>query len=165
MKFNKVPGDMGYPTEFPGAPSESRGAASEMRSFLGEGTDVNGEVRFTDLLRVDASVSGAILSEAGSLLIGERGRVKANVEAASVEVHGSVEGSITAKTKVEIRASGRVHGDIYTPALIIEFGAIFDGKCHMDSTAREESKPHAAAYKIDRPTVVETEVRKKIEAV
>jgi cytoskeletal protein CcmA (bactofilin family) len=161
MKFNKVPGDMSYSTDFPVAPSETRTNASELRSFLGEGTDVNGEVRFTDLLRVDASVSGSILSEAGSLVIGERGRIKANIEAASVEILGSVEGSITAKTKVEIRASGRVHGDIYTPALIIEYGAVFDGKCHMDST-REESKPRAAAYKIDRPSIVET---KKVEAV
>ena len=164
MKFNKVPGDISYPNEFPGAPSESRAVASDMRSFLGEGTDVNGEIRFSDILRIDASVSGSIVSESGSLLIGERGRVKANIEAASIEIHGSVEGSITAKTKVEIRASGRVHGDIYTPALIIEYGAVFDGKCHMDST-REDAKPRAAAYKIDRPSIVEPEMRKKVEAV
>jgi cytoskeletal protein CcmA (bactofilin family) len=42
-----------------------------------------------------------------------------------------VEGAITAKRKVQIRAGGRVSGDIFTPELSIEHGAFFEGKCHV----------------------------------
>jgi cytoskeletal protein CcmA (bactofilin family) len=149
MKFSKNPGDVQFPTEYPNVTAEPRSTiqSGEPHSCLSEGTDINGEVRFTDTLRVDASVSGSIVSDSGNLIIGERGRVKANIEAGTVEVNGRVEGSITAKTKVEIHASGRVHGDIFTPALIIEYGAVFDGKCHME-TKKEE--PVVKNSRLDR---------------
>ncbi len=104
---------------------------TDLRSFLGEGTDIVGEVKFTEIMRIDAGVSGTITSESGSLLIMEKGKVKATIKAGMVEVSGTVEGTITAKTSVKIHPSGRVYGDIYTPALMIEHGAVFDGKCHM----------------------------------
>lgn len=123
-------------------------APTDLRSFLGEGTDINGEVKFTEIMRVDAAISGNIVSENGSLLVMEKGRVKATVQAGSVEISGTVEGTITAKTSVKIHSTGRVYGDIYTPALIIEHGAVFDGKCHMMNDGAQargggkfESKP------------------------
>jgi len=104
---------------------------TDLRSFLGEGTDIVGEIKFTEIMRIDAGVSGTITSDSGTLLIMEKGKVKATIKAGMVEVSGTVEGTITAKTSVKIHPSGRVYGDIYTPALMIEHGAVFDGKCHM----------------------------------
>src|SRR5438093_13750427 len=92
---------------------------NDIRGFLGEGTDITGEVKFTEILRVDGNISGKVISESGSLLIGDRGHLKATVEAGSVSISGIVEGTITARTKVEIHSTGKVYGDIYTPALII----------------------------------------------
>ena len=114
-----------------GNKSVSSDGPTDLRSFLGEGTDIVGEIKFSEIMRVDASIAGTIASDSGSLLIMERGRVKATVSVGSVEVSGIVEGTITAKTNVKIHPTGRVYGDIYTPALIIEHGAVFDGKCHM----------------------------------
>jgi cytoskeletal protein CcmA (bactofilin family) len=111
--------------------SGSSDSPTDLRSFLGEGTDINGEVKFTEIMRVDAAISGTINSDHGSLLVMEKGRIKATIQAGTVEVSGIVEGTITAKTAVRIHPTGRVYGDIFTPALIIEQGALFDGKCHM----------------------------------
>lgn len=110
-------------------------SSGDLRGFLGEGTEIKGEVRFNEILRVDGNVSGKVSSDSGTLLVGERGYVKATVEVGAVSVSGTVEGTITAKTKVEIHPTGKVYGDVYTQALIIEHGAVFDGKCHM--TGRE----------------------------
>lgn len=104
---------------------------TDLRSFLGEGTDIVGEIKFSEIMRIDASVSGTITSDSGTLLIMEKGRVKATVKAGMVEVSGIVEGTITAKTSVKIHPTGRVYGDIYTSSLMIEHGAVFDGKSHM----------------------------------
>jgi cytoskeletal protein CcmA (bactofilin family) len=122
-------------------PSEfgTNDAPTDLRSFLGEDTDINGEVKFTEIMRVDASISGTITSDSGSLLITEKGRVKATIQAGIVEVSGIVEGTITAKTSVKIHSTGRVYGDIYTPALIIEYGAVFDGKCNT-LNGRDQAK-------------------------
>lgn len=115
-------------------------APTDLRSFLGEGTDINGEVKFQEIMRIDASVSGTVSSETGSLLVMERGRVKATIQAGMVEISGIVEGTITAKTSVKIHSTGRVYGDIFTPALIIEHGAVFDGKCHMLDNNNKDGK-------------------------
>jgi len=104
---------------------------TDLRSFLGEGTEITGEIRFTEIMRVDAQISGLIQSESGSLLVMDKGHIKADVDAGTVEVGGTVEGKITARTSVKILSTGRVYGDIYTPALIIEYGAVFEGKCSM----------------------------------
>ncbi|MGH9752716.1 MAG: bactofilin family protein [Blastocatellia bacterium] len=116
---------------------------TDLRSFLGEGTEINGEVRFLEIMRVDSNISGTIASDSGSLLIMEKGRVKAMVQVGTVEVSGIVEGTITAKNSVKIHSSGRVYGDIYTPALIIEHGAVFDGKCHMLENKNDVAKDFA----------------------
>lgn len=124
-------------TSFAGGGSD---APTDLRSFLGEGTDINGEVKFSEIMRVDAGISGTVSSESGSLLVMEKGRIKATVQAGSVEISGIVEGTITAKNSVKIHSTGRVYGDIYTPALIIEHGAVFDGKCHMLNGSKDQSK-------------------------
>src|SRR5215813_8646058 len=125
--------------------SSSNDAPTDLRSFLGEGTEITGEIRFSEIMRVDANISGTIVSDSGSLLIMERGRVKATVQAGIVEVSGIVEGTITAKNSVKIHSTGRVYGDIYTPALIIEHGAVFDGKCHMLENKNNVTKDFAVS--------------------
>ena len=105
---------------------------TDLRSFLGEGTNITGEIKFTEIMRVDAEINGSIISENGNLLVMEKGRIKATVQAGTVEVSGIIEGTVTARNSVKIHPTGRVYGDIYTPSLIIENGAVFDGKCHMN---------------------------------
>jgi cytoskeletal protein CcmA (bactofilin family) len=99
--------------------------------FLAEGTEIEGEVRFADELRIDGALSGRILSKQGRLVIGKSGSVTADIEVGTASIGGTVSGTLTATVKVEIHATGRVYGDIFAPALIIEEGAIFDGRCEM----------------------------------
>jgi cytoskeletal protein CcmA (bactofilin family) len=99
--------------------------------FLAEGTEVEGEVRFADELRIDGAISGRIVSPQGRLVIGKTGSVTADIEVGTASIGGTVSGTLTATVKVEIHATGRVYGDIFAPALIIEEGAIFDGRCEM----------------------------------
>ncbi len=138
-------------------------APTDLRSFLGEGTEITGEIRFSEIMRVDANISGTIVSESGSLLIMERGRVKATVQAGIVEVSGIVEGTITAKNSVKIHSTGRVYGDIYTPALIIEHGAVFDGKCHMLDNKNNMTKDYA--NKVEQKPLADTSSLKMADAI
>jgi cytoskeletal protein CcmA (bactofilin family) len=135
---------------------------TDLRSFLGEGTEITGEVRFSEIMRVDSQISGTIVSDSGSLLIMEKGCIKATVQVGAVEVSGIVEGTITAKNSVKIHSTGRVYGDIYTPALIIEHGAVFDGKCHMLENKNNSTKDFAAA---EQKTSVDTPNLKRVDAI
>ena len=103
--------------------------------FLVEGTEIDGEVRFTDELRIDGKISGRILSSQGRLIVGENGVVNADIEVGSATIGGAISGTLSAAQRVEILSTGRVSGDIFTPALIIEEGAIFEGRCEMAAAA------------------------------
>jgi|SRR5262245_29043153 len=111
--------------------SPSLAISTEVGTRLCEGLEIVGEVKFTDAMRVETRISGKVFSDSGNLVVGEKGHVQATIEAGSVEVFGTVEGSVTAKYKVQIRAGGRVTGEIFAQELNVEQGAFFEGKCHV----------------------------------
>lgn len=109
----------------------SGGGGGGFGGFLAEGTEIDGEVRFAEELRIDGHVTGRVVSPNGRLTIGDTGVITADVEVGSASVGGTVSGTLVAREKVEIHSTGKVYGDIQAPALIIEEGAIFEGRCEM----------------------------------
>lgn len=107
-------------------------------SLLGEGVEVAGEMSFSQGLRVDGSVKGKIRSEA-TLVIGPKGKVEGDVSIRRVSITGEFRGTVHASERVEIHREGRVYGELYTPCLIIEAGAFFEGKCNMGE--QKSAKP------------------------
>src|SRR5690349_17404676 len=125
------------------ATSASRGAMTEsetlardikegtLSGFVGGGTDVTGEANFKAMMRVDGHFSGRISSTSGTLIVGNNGTVDANIEVAVAVIHGTINGDIIATQRLELGRAAKVHGNIQTPSLIIEQGAIFEGSCKM----------------------------------
>jgi cytoskeletal protein CcmA (bactofilin family) len=129
----------------PRAVTESEALARDLREgvvsgFVGAGTVVSGDAEFKGMLRIDGRFTGRVLSEKGSLIVSAGGVVEANIEVASAKINGTVNGDITAMGRVELGRSARVSGNIQTPALVIEDGAIFEGNCRM----QPQPKPEAA---------------------
>ncbi len=126
----------------------------ELVSLLGHGVEVNGEISFSHGLRVDGIIKGTVRSEA-SLVIGPQGRLEAEVFIRKVIVGGEFHGIIHASDRVEIHKDGKVYGDIYTPCLIIDAGAVFEGKCNMSD--RQDAKSGEAPVLKAVETVSEAE--------
>jgi cytoskeletal protein CcmA (bactofilin family) len=99
--------------------------------LIGRGIEVSGDINFAEQLHVHGRVSGKLSSDSGTLVIGESGEIEAHVEVGVCVIHGKVQGNLIAKSKVEIRRSGRVNGDVVTPVLLVEEGAVFDGLIKM----------------------------------
>lgn len=137
------------------AMTESETLAREIKEgtlsgFVGGGTELTGEATFKAMLRVDGHLSGRISSSSGTLIIGANGKVDANVEVAVAVIHGTVNGDIIASQRLELGRAAKVNGNIQTPSLVIEQGAVFEGSCKMlqmsaaaDKT-REEKKAQEA---------------------
>jgi cytoskeletal protein CcmA (bactofilin family) len=102
----------------------------EIVSLLGVGAELNGEISFTNGLKVDGVVKGKVRSEA-ALVVGRSGKVEAEVNVKKISISGEFHGVIRASDRVEIYKDGKVYGDIFSPCLIIEAGAIFEGRCNM----------------------------------
>lgn len=102
-----------------------------MSGFVGGGTVLSGEAVFKGMLRIDGHLTGRINSDKGTLIVSSGGRVDADVEVATAKINGIVNGDIVASERLELGRAAHVHGNIQTPVLVIEQGAIFEGGCRM----------------------------------
>ena len=114
---------------------------NDIVSILGKGTEIDGEISFTSGMRVDGVIKGKVRSE-HSIIIGPTGKIDAEVDIRNISINGEFRGVIRATERVEIHKEGKVYGDIFSPCLIIEAGATFEGRCNMgesDSQKEEEN--------------------------
>jgi cytoskeletal protein CcmA (bactofilin family) len=104
--------------------------SGEWTGFLEKGVTVEGRLDTTGTFRIDSPMRGTLTSDE-KLILGENARVEGQIEGNYVSISGRFDGTIKAKGKVELLNKAIVTGEIHTPCLIIEPGAVFDGRCHM----------------------------------
>lgn len=102
-----------------------------MSGFVGGGTVLSGEAVFKGMLRVDGHLTGRVTSENGTLIVSSGGQVDADINVAAAKINGTVNGDVVARERLELGRTAQVYGDIRTPILVIEEGAIFEGGCRM----------------------------------
>ena len=107
-----------------------RRSAEEISGFLDQGTHVTGELQFSGTLRIDGNFHGSI-STTDTLVAGEHAVVHADIKVGELEIHGRIFGNIESKRRIEVYPTGRVHGDIRTPMLIVHQGGMLDGRSIM----------------------------------
>jgi len=124
-----------------------------LSGFVGGGTVVTGEANFKAMMRVDGHLSGRVSSSSGTLIVGANGKVDANIEVAVAVIHGTINGDIIATQRLELGRAAKVNGNIQTPSLIIEQGAVFEGSCKMlqMTAAADKNKREAAKKSVDEP--------------
>ena len=91
--------------------------------------ELNGEIRFKDLLRVNGYVAGRILSEKGTLIVATEARVDAEIEVGVVVISGRVNGNVIGHERVELSPGAVIMGNISTNSLAVKPGAFFHGDC------------------------------------
>ncbi len=130
------------------SPLRSEPARSGEVATIGKSVIVKGELSGSEDLFVDGEVDGSIALRGQSLTIGPNGRVRANIEARNVVVHGRVDGDVHATDRVDLRKSASLTGDISTARISIEDGAYFKGTIDIqkpEPAGKAENKPQAAA--------------------
>ena len=93
---------------------------------------MQGSLTFKDPvnLRIKGKFEGT-LDIKGSLEIGETAYVDAHIKGDNITIRGRVKGDIEAERKIELLDQAVVEGNVKTPRLVIEDGAILQGKCIM----------------------------------
>lgn len=117
-------------------------SSSEITTILGRGSSFDGKLTFEGTVRIDGRFSGEIHTS-GTLIVGETAEVEAQVQAASIVVHGKVKGDLTASESLEIQAPARVLGNLKTPSLTIHKGSVFQGACQMEAEGARAARSHA----------------------
>jgi cytoskeletal protein CcmA (bactofilin family) len=104
---------------------------------IGPQITIKGEITGDEDILVEGVIEGQV-KITKELRVGERGTVRAAVEAQSIIVSGELMGDCSATNRVEIQSSGRLTGDIRAPRIVIAEGAMFRG--NSDMSPRPESK-------------------------
>jgi len=115
------------------AASNPEPPAAEPVTSIGRGSRVSGKLRFDGNVRIEGMVEGEI--SAGDVLqIGDRAVVNAQISGTIIVIRGNVTGDVHARKRVEVRAPGKLHGNVTTPSLVIDDGVTFEGYCSMGAT-------------------------------
>ena len=113
-------------------------------SVLGPGVIWEGKITGAGGVRIEGTFEGPIALR-GMLVVGESGRVTCeNIRATTVIVAGAVRGNITTQ-KLEIRATGRVWGDVVTTSFVTEDGGFLRGQIRMEDQIDLELGPEPGA--------------------
>ena len=102
----------------------------QLESFIGSGTEFQGGLNVKGTLRVEGQFDGKM--NAACVILGETGVIKGEVSAKKIIIGGKVEGNLRVQEIVEIKATGKVFGDIFAKKISITEGAKVNGKIEME---------------------------------
>lgn len=119
---------------------ESRAAGGQPGTFIDQGAEFVGVLRSAGSVRIDGELRGEVVAE-DAVIAGESAAVEATVRARRVLVSGAVVGKVVASREVVLRRTAKVHGDVETPCLEVERGAVLNGRTTM---VRPEQRARAS---------------------
>ena len=115
--------------------------SDRISTFIGADASIDGNIEFNGTLRVDGAVKGKISSSSGTVVVGEKAVVNAEVYVNVAVIMGELNCTINAKERIEVYPPGRVGGDIHAPVISIEPGGVFNGNCEMKAQPDKAAKP------------------------
>ena len=113
----------------------------EANTTIGENSAFEGRFMVQGNLRIDGTFEGKSLV-VDQLQIGEKAKVKTNINATSVVVEGLVIGNVTANRRILLLSTARVLGDLKTPELIIQDGVILEGRCTISHVRIQDTRAY-----------------------
>jgi cytoskeletal protein CcmA (bactofilin family) len=113
-----------------------------IKSLIAEGSQINGNISFTDGLRVDGKITGDIHAseEVSSILvISEIATITGEITADHIIINGTVKGPVHARKMLELQPKARIEGDVQYTALEMHQGALITGQ--LRPILADEEKP------------------------
>ncbi len=116
----------------------------KINTIIGKDTHFKGTLTGKGLIRIDGEAEGGIVNK-GDLIVGESGRVKAEIKANNVTIAGYYEGALEAEGKLELKKTATVVGTFKINGLLVEEGAVVSGSLDMkvknETVSADSKKP------------------------
>jgi cytoskeletal protein CcmA (bactofilin family) len=110
-------------------------------------SEFTGDLVFKGSFRIEGHFKGTIKSDS-LLVVGERGKVEADVKVGQLIINGEIRGQLQATDRIEIHNKGRVFGTVTAPRLTVEEGAFLEATCQ---TQPAQPGPQPAASEPKEP--------------
>jgi cytoskeletal protein CcmA (bactofilin family) len=111
-------------------------------NLVGVGTVLEGKIKTPGSIRIDGRVIGEVTASQ-SIAVGPSGDLEGNMSARNITIGGKIKGTVLAQEKLVLESKASIRGDIRAAKLVIDEGAVFDGKCVMS-----EAKPVASVMEL-----------------
>lgn len=111
-------------------------------TLIGEDAAFEGKLESCGTVRIDGSFKGTISGD-GTIVIGERGILECDIHVKNVIILGEIHGDVIAESRIDLRKSAKVSGNIEAPIITIDLGAVLQGACktqqakHVDDGGEE----------------------------
>lgn len=115
--------------------------SSMEQATIGRSLVIKGDISGSESLYIDGRVEGTINFTDSRVTIGRNAVIVANVTAKEVVVMGTVTGNIHCTDRLDIRGEGTVTGDVVTPRVCIEDGALVKGSVEVRTEKKQAAQP------------------------
>jgi len=126
--------------------NEEKKAVTEMvnsSNVIAKETKIVGEIVAQGNIRIEGTVEGTLRSEK-KVVIGDSAKVIGNINAVDIEISGHIEGQVKCSETLYLKKTAIIKGDMYTKKLVVENGAVFNGKCQMTEESTMDKSKNAA---------------------
>lgn len=113
-------------------------------TLIAANTTFEGKIKTEGSIRIDGKFVGDITAKANAA-VGLTGTIDGTISARSITVAGKVSGTVTAAEKLVLESKSIMQGDIRAVKLVVDEGAMFDGKCDM----KQGAPPSTGLFKKD----------------
>jgi len=107
-------------------------------TVIGPSVKVEGNFDSQGDIIVEGYVSGTIKTT-GNLRVGQKAKIKADVEASNVNNAGEIRGNVKSLEKLSLSSSAKIIGNVETGVLSVDEGAFLNGKCKMVKKGETEN--------------------------
>lgn len=139
----------GVRTSLPPIRQPAREPAERRTLVVGRGISVQGTVQDAERLVVEGTVEASMI-HAAELAISPGGIFKGEIEVEDAEIAGTIDGTLTARGSLIVRASGKVLGTARCRRLQVEDGGQITGRIEM-LTEPAKSEPAPPARPVSEP--------------
>ncbi len=105
---------------------------------IGLGTTITGNIVSNGDLRIDGNIDGDLNSQA-RIVIGEKSVINGDIRAANAIIEGKVNGNVEVTEVLFLKATALIEGDMMMQKLVVENGAVFNGKSTMRNSGAKTS--------------------------
>jgi len=108
-----------------------------IETIVGRGSHVTGDMNINGSAHINGTVDGSVVAS-GFVTVSETGIVKGGIKGEYAIIGGIVGGNVEVQGKVALGKKGRLKGDVIATRLIIEDGAVFQGRSSMKPEVADE---------------------------
>ena len=97
--------------------------------------NVVGDCETEGSIRIEGSITGSV--RAGkAVVVGEDAWVKGDISTQDAVVSGKVTGPIVAASRLEVKATSQIEGDVHAHRLQLEEGGVLNGTVNMGTASK-----------------------------